>query len=136
MNTEVSKAASRYFVGRTLEDLMFEITQILTSFSDEETSVEKVIIKPVNPEPFKLWWEFYSGETKICTIKMEAQDLNGNHNLTWLEWHNDFDNTCFEELYISCFGFPDWVETDEDEEEFFKAVQAILCGVELIINKN
>ena len=121
MNDGKNETDNRYFVGSNLGDLIFEITQILIEVGENEKPPNnKVKIVPLHPKPFKLWWEFYNGDVKICTIRYEAQDTGGTTNLCWLEWHNDYNGSGLEELYISSIGFPEWVETDEDEELFFK----------------
>ena len=100
------------------------MTQIFVDIDNNsnESSLEKITIVPVHPKPFKLWWEFYCGDLKICTIKYEAQDeRNGFDNESWLEWHNNFHNCFLEELYVTNIGYPEWVETEEDEDEFFRA---------------
>jgi hypothetical protein len=112
----------RYFVGRPLQDLIFEITKMFVPDYDRDKSFQpKVTIVPVNPKPSKLGWEFYFGNNKICTICCEAQDeRNGTDNLCWLEWSNKRYGFFFEELYASEVGFPDMYKTKKDEIEFFK----------------
>ncbi|HEY5122106.1 MAG TPA: hypothetical protein VIK14_00060 [Ignavibacteria bacterium] len=112
----------RYFVGRPLQDLIFEITKMFVPDYDGDNSFHpKLTIVPVNPKPFKLWWEFYFGNNKICTICCEAQDeRNGTNNLCWLEWYDKRYGSFFYELYASEIGLPDWFETEEHEREFFK----------------
>jgi hypothetical protein len=122
-NEKSVKRAPRYFLGSTIQDLMFDFTQAFVDIGIKNDSTkEKITIIPVHPKPYKLWWEFYAGDFKICTICYEAQDeRTGLNNECWLEWYGDSKGIFLEELYYSCIGLPDWVETEEDEEEFFRA---------------
>lgn len=119
---ETVTSCTRYFYGRSLHDLMFEVTQMLMPnlFSNPNNSQEVKII-PVHPKPFKLGWVFYVDGVKICTLRYEALDeRNGNNNVCWLDWYDTYECS-FRELYECSFCFPEWVETDEDEDLFFKA---------------
>lgn len=112
----------RYFVGSSLQDLLFEITQLLTPDLFFDKNPHQVKIIPVHPKPYKMWWEFYVNDVKICTVCYEAQDEKyGTNNMCWLKWYNDFQGYCLRELYDREGLIPEWVETDEDEDEFFKA---------------
>ncbi len=74
----------RYFIGQSLENLMFEITQLVFGiYKDEEpTAPHKFKIIPVKPKPFKLWWKFYVNDYFVCKICYESQDeLNGTDDL-------------------------------------------------------
>lgn len=114
--------APRYFVGRRFQDLMVEISQLfLPALWEEVENPPQIKIIPVNPLPYKLWWEFYADDVKICTICYEAQDEeNGTNNISWLEWYTNFQDTSIREFYDRAELIPEWVETDEDEDKFFK----------------
>ncbi len=112
----------RFFIGESLGTLMFQITQlVLEIYEDKEPSApQKVKIIPVEPKPFKLWWEFYVNDYLVCKICYEAQDeLNGTDDLCWLEWY-DFRDRHFLSDYTASFGYPEWVETEEDEYLFWE----------------
>lgn len=111
---EKMQSVPRYFVGRPFQDLMIELTQL---FTDSEF----IKIIPTNPEPFKLCWEFYAEDIKICTICYEAQDkVTGNDIICYVEWFNNYEGYSLQQLYYNEGFFPDWVETEEDEEKFLK----------------
>lgn len=115
-------SSTRYFYGRSLQDLMFEVTQMfMPDLHFNPNDLQEVKIIPVHPKQFKLGWDFYEDGVKICTIRYEAQDeKNGNNNVCWLDWYDTY-GCSFRDLYEGTFGIPEWVETDEDEDLFFEA---------------
>ena len=112
----------RYFEGRLLGDLMFEVTQLVLEMGEDSDSGDIKII-PSHPKPFCLGWMFYLDGYLVCQIFLEAQDkAHGMDNLSWLEWYDTRDGDFLEDHYVPTFGFPEWVETEEDEDLFLSGV--------------
>ncbi len=108
-----------YFLGQNLGHLMFEITQLVFAVYPPGSEIK---IVPVEPEPFNLWWEFHVDDYCVCKIRFEVKDkYHPDDNLCWLEWYDERDDD-FLEHYVSTFGYPDWVKTEEDEELFRSGV--------------
>ena len=111
--------ACRYSTGESSTNLVSNVVEIMTDYSEEVTN-QKLKISFVHPEPYKLELEFYLGDIKICTVfHHKTQNTDGFRNLSWIVWHNDLDGVCFQVILESKIGFPDCIEILEDEEVIF-----------------
>jgi hypothetical protein len=114
---DISSCMEKYFYGRPIGDLLVETTQLLA----DNAGLCKMTVRPVKLNPSKLWWEFFWGDLKICTVKYESSENDSSCKVAWLEWYLVEEHWFFQDMYLASFGYPEWVKTKKDEEEFFKA---------------